>query len=166
MHRLPDNLRDFLKEPIGQLVNEKDLINLLKKEKYVVSVGDMVTYTILKYEIEPLFCIVDYKTRRGECSSEIIDVIKSFGKKSIIIDNPPATITDDLWNVIKIAYENLEIGSLRIEINGEEDLASLATIYLAPSNVTIIYGLPDKGVLVVKPTPENKQLIKEVLDKM
>ena len=166
MHRLPDNLRDFLKEPIGQLVNEKDLINLLKKEKYIVSIGDMVTYTILKHEIEPVFCIVDYKTRRGECSEEIIDLIKSFGKKSIVIDNPAATITDDLWNVIKIAYENLEIGSLRIEIQGEEDLASLAAIYLAPSNVTIIYGLPDKGVLVVKPTPENKRLIKEVLDKM
>ncbi|MCK4902903.1 MAG: DUF359 domain-containing protein, partial [Thermoplasmatales archaeon] len=48
----------------------------------------------------------------------------------------------------------------------EEDLASLAAIYMAPSDVTIIYGLPDKGVLVIKPTPENKRLVKEILDKM
>jgi len=166
MRVLPDNLRDLLKEPIGQLVDEKELLKLLKKEKYIVSIGDLVTYTLLNHEIEPVFCIVDFKTRRGECSSEIIDIIKSFGKKSIVVQNPPATISDDLWNVIEMAYENLEIGSLRIEIEGEEDLASLAAIYLAPSDVTIIYGLPDKGVLVVKPTRENKKFVKEILDKM
>jgi len=166
MRALPDNLRDLLKEPIGQLVDEKQLLKLLKNEKYIVSIGDLVTYTLLKHEIEPVFCIVDFKTRRGVCSSEIIEVIKSFGKKSIVVQNPPATISDDLWNVIEMAYENLEMGSLRIEIDGEEDLASLAAIYLAPSDVTIIYGLPDKGVLVVKPTRENKKFVKEVIDKM
>ena len=53
-----------------------------------------------------------------------------------------------------------------IEIDGEEDLAALPAILLAPGDVTIIYGLPDKGVLVVKPTPKNKQLVKEILNKM
>ncbi len=166
MRALPANLRDFLKKPVGQLVDEKELLELLQNETYIVSIGDMVTYTLLKNEIEPIFCIVDYKTRRGECSSEMIELIKSFGNKSVIVENPPATISDDLWNVIEMAYENLKIGSLRIEIEGEEDLASLAAIYMAPSDVTIIYGLPDKGVLVIKPTPENKRLVKEILDKM
>ena len=166
MRVLPDDLRDLLKKPIGQLVDETKLISLLKDEKYIVSVGDLVTYTILKHEIEPVFCIVDYKTRRGECLPEIKNLIKSFGKKCIIVQNAPATISDNLWNIIKFAYENLEIGSLRIEIEGEEDLASLAAIYMAPSDVTIIYGLPDKGVLVVKSTPKNKQLVKDILDKM
>ena len=84
MRVLPDNLRDFLKQPVGQLVDEKELLELLQNEKYIVSIGDMVTYTLLKNEIEPVFCIVDYKTRRGECSSEMIDLIKSFGNKSVI----------------------------------------------------------------------------------
>jgi len=166
MRVLPDNLRDLLKEPIGQLVNEKELLELLKDEKHVVSIGDQVTYTLLKHEIEPFFCIVDYKTRRGGCSTDIVDLIKSYGKKSIVVNNPPATISDDLWNVIQIAYENLENDSLRIEVEGEEDLASLAAIYLAPPDVTIIYGLPDKGVLVVKPTDDNKRKVKEILDQM
>ena len=166
MKVLPEDLRDFLKKPMGQLVDEKELINLLRNVKYTVSIGDMVTYTILKHGIEPIFCIVDFKTRRGKCSDEIIEQIRSYGKKSIVVKNPPATITDDLWNVIEMAYENLEDDPLRIEIEGEEDLASLAAIYMAPSDVTIIYGLPDKGVLVVKPTNENKRLIKDILDKM
>jgi len=166
MRVLPDELRDLLKEPIGQLVDEKQLLEILRGEKYIVSVGDTVTYTLLKYDIEPVFCIVDYKTRRGDCSPEIIDVIKSFGKKSVVVKNPAATITDDLWNVIKFAFNNKDPGSLRIEVDGEEDLASLAVIYIAPSDVTIIYGLPDKGVLVVKANKENKSKVKEILDKM
>jgi hypothetical protein len=166
MRVLPDNIRDILKEPIGPVVNEKKLIDLLKKSKYVVSIGDIVTYTLLKNEIEPVFCVVDFKTRRGVCSEEIKELIKSFGKKTVVVDNPPGCISDDLWNVIRYAYENLEPGSLRIEVHGEEDMASLAAIYHAPEDVTIIYGLPDKGVLVVNPTNENKEKVREVLDKM
>ena len=166
MRVLPDELRDLLKEPIGQLVDEKQLLEILKDEKYIVSIGDTVTYTILKNDIEPVFCIVDYKTRRGDCSPEVKDLIKSFGKKSVVVKNPAATITDDLWNAIKFAFDNKDPGSLRIEVEGEEDLASLAAIYIAPSDVTIIYGLPDKGVLVVKADEENKNKVKEILDKM
>jgi uncharacterized protein (UPF0218 family) len=166
MRVLPKNLRNFLKEPMGQLVNEKKLLNLLKNEKYIVSIGDLVTYTILKNHIEPIFCVVDFKTRRGECSQEIVELIKSYGKKSIVVKNSPGTISDDLWKIIKFAFEKLEDISLRIELEGEDDLASLAVIFLAPKDVTIIYGLPDKGVLVVKPTYENKEKVKEILDKM
>jgi len=166
MRVLPDDLRDSLKEPIGQLLNEKQLLKVLKKEKNIVSIGDFVTYTLLKNDIEPIFCVVDFKTHRGPVSKKIKDVLKSFGKKTVVVKNPAKTITDDLWNVIKYAYENIQDCSLRIEVVGEEDLASLAAIFLAPIDVTIIYGLPNKGVLVVKATAENKDKVKEVLDKM
>jgi len=165
MHVLPDNIRNLLKQPVGKLVDEKQLLELLKDEKKIVSIGDKVTYTLLKHNIEPFFCIVDYHTRRGECSENILKVLKEYGKKTINIDNPAGTITDELWNVIKLAYEN-NTQSLKIEVEGEEDLASLAAIYMAPVDVTIIYGLPDKGVLVVKPTKEIKDKVKLVLDKM
>ena len=52
------------------------------------------------------------------------------------------------------------------QVDGEEDLASLVAIYLAPSDVTVIYGLPDKGVLVVKSDTEYKKMVKKILDKM
>ena len=166
MKVLPDELREKLKEPMGKLVDEKELIEILKKEKYIVSIGDKVTYTILKHGILPVFCVVDYHTRRGICSEEIIEKIKSFGRETIVVDNPKGTITDELIKAIKKGLSNLEPGYLRIEVVGEEDLSSLPTILYAPSVVTIIYGLPDKGVLVVKPNKENKEKTKEVLDKM
>jgi len=166
MRVLPDKLRDKLKEPIGQLVDEEKLLKLLKNENYVVSVGDQVTYTLLKHGISPIFCVVDFKVKRNKTPSDFNELVRSFGKKTVKIKNPPGCIVDKLWNAIKTAYAVLEKGSMRIEIVGEEDLASLAAIYLAPPDVTIIYGLPNKGVVVVKASDENKQKVKEILDEM
>ena len=167
MHRLPDNLRDLLKTPMGNLVLEKELIEFLKDKKIVISVGDHVTYTILKYSIEPIFCVVDFKTRRGKFPSEFIELIKAFGDRVVKVKNPKGTITDELWNAIKEAFEDANKNlKTRIEVIGEEDLASLAVISMAPSDAIIIYGLPDKGVLVIQPTLENKEIVKDVLNKM
>lgn len=166
MYKIPENLIDILNKPIGKLVNEKKLLQILKNEKKIVSIGDTVTYTLLKNGFEPIFCIVDYKTHRGVCEDEIVEKIKSFSKKTIKVENPPGLITDDLCEVIKIIFENLENGPFRIEVEGEEDLASLIVLFFAPRDVTIIYGLPNKGVLVVKPTKEIKDKVKKVLEIM
>jgi uncharacterized protein (UPF0218 family) len=166
MHVLPEKLRDLLKTPVGKLVDERTLLKLLRNKDHIISIGDTVTYTLLKNDIEPSFCVVDFRTRRGKCPKEVVDLLKSFGKKSIVVKNAAGTISDDLCNVIKLAIENLEAGSLRIEVDGEEDLASLPVIYYAPPDATIIYGLPNKGVLVVKPTREMKQKVEEVLNEM
>jgi len=167
MRVLPDNLRKLLREPFGELVNEKELITILSSGKKFVSIGDQVTFTVLKYELKPVFCVVDYKTRRGKCSLDIIKLIKSYGEKSIVVNNPAAVISDELWDAIKDSYSSMDkYDGFRIEIEGEEDLASLAAIFLAPSNVTVIYGLPDKGVLVVNPDSDIKKRVKEIIDKM
>ena len=166
MKILPSHLRKQLKTPIGILVDEKKLLTLLEKEKYIVSIGDQVTYTLLKHDIKPVFCVVDFKTKRGSCSDKVKNLIKSYGDKAVTVENPAGTISDSLWNVIQYAFKNLGKCTLRVEVEGEEDLASLAAIYLAPRDVTIIYGLPDKGILVVKPTDKNKKTVKKILDEM
>ena len=167
MRVLPDNLRNLLKTPVGQLVNEEQLLKILIDKDKIVTIGDQVTYTILKNGINPIFCIVDFKTRRGKCSSDVINVLKSYGDKCINVNNPAGALSDELWNAVKYAYENFTSENIRIEVDGEEDLAALAVLYLAPSeDVTVIYGLPDKGVLVVKADQDIKRKVKEVFDKM
>jgi uncharacterized protein (UPF0218 family) len=166
MYVLPDDLKDTLKGYIGQLVDEPELINLLKDEKYIVSVGDKVTYTLLKHGITPFLSIVDYKLERKSYSSKMKALIQKYSTVRLQIKNPPGIITDELWDAIKTVVKNLKNGPVCIEVDGEEDLASLAAIYLAPGGVTVIYGLPNKGVVVVKATTANKQKVKEVLDRM
>ena len=166
MYRLPDDLKNTLKEYIGNLVNEPELLQLLKKEKNIVSVGDKVTYTLLKNGITPVLCIVDYKLERKPYSLEMKTIIQKLHATHLQIKNPPGTITDELWDAIKTVFKNLKNNPVCIEVEGEEDLASLAAIYLAPGGVTVIYGLPNRGVVVVKTTATNKQKVKEVLDRM
>jgi uncharacterized protein (UPF0218 family) len=93
-------------------------------------------------------------------------VLSRFGRVRLHVKNPVGTISDDLWEAIESVYKHLECGPYCIEVDGEEDLASLAAIYLAPGGVTVIYGLPNKGVVVVKATRSHKQKVKEVLDRM
>ncbi|HUS98920.1 MAG TPA: DUF359 domain-containing protein [Candidatus Thermoplasmatota archaeon] len=166
MYVLPDDLKDTLKGHIGKLVDEPELIKLLKKEKFIVTVGDKVTYTVLKHGIIPVLCIVDFILERKPYPSEMKACIQGFGRVHLKIKNPAGTITDELWNAIQTVFQNMQKGPVCIEVDGEEDLASLAAIYLAPGGVTVIYGLPNKGVVVVKATTAHKQKVKEVLDRM
>ena len=106
MRVLPDNLRDALKEPLGKLVDEDELFKLLEKEEYIVSVGDQVTFTLLNHGIIPIFCVVDFKIKRDFCSSDIRNLIKMFGKQHLVVKNPPASISDELWSAIENAYKN------------------------------------------------------------
>ncbi|MEM4069082.1 MAG: DUF359 domain-containing protein, partial [Thermoplasmatales archaeon] len=39
-------------------------------------------------------------------------------------------------------------GNTIIEVEGEEDLASIPAIVLAPDGAIVIYGVPDKGIAV------------------
>jgi uncharacterized protein (UPF0218 family) len=166
MYVLPADLKDTLKEYIGQLIDEQGLLKLLKKEKSIVTVGDKVTYTVLKHGFTPLLCIVDFILERKPYPAEMKTLIQGFGRTHLQIKNPPGTITDELWDAIQTVYQNPQKSPVCIEVEGEEDLASLAAIYLAPGGVTVIYGLPNKGVVVVKATKAHKQKVKEVLDKM
>ena len=165
MYILPENLRNELKQDIDLLLKGKKLIDFLKKEKKIVSIGDRVTYTILKNNIEPIFCIVDYILERKEYGTDMKNLIQKFGKNVIKVNNPPGQISDELWNSIEYAYEKIDKGPFRIEVTGEEDLASLVAIYLAPRGVTVIYGMPNKGVVIVRVNDNHKNIVKEILEK-
>ncbi|HEC89059.1 MAG TPA: DUF359 domain-containing protein [Thermoplasmatales archaeon] len=163
---LPEELRATLRQPLGLLLGEEELLRKLKEYKgRIVSIGDIVTATILKHDIKPIFCIIDFKTKRGEIPREIRDIIESYGDIVLKIENPPGTISTELWENIEDIYRNPD-RYVRIEIIGEEDLAALPAILLAPNDVTIIYGLPDKGVVFVPSEGLAKQKIREILEKM
>jgi Uncharacterized protein conserved in archaea len=52
-----------------------------------------------------------------------------------------------------------------IIVDGEEDLAALSAIFLAPENTKVIYGMPDEGVVVVD-SSDSKEKVKKLLKKM
>ena len=166
MRILPEILRDVLNQPIGKLVNESELVTLLKDDPFIISIGDLVTYTLLHHNISPAITIVDYLCERKTFNEDKKAVIQNYGNLVLNAKNPAGQLTEELWNTIEQAINRVNEGPIRIEVEGEEDLASLAAIYLAPVDATVIYGLPNRGVIALKVNAESKQKVKKVLDQM
>jgi uncharacterized protein (UPF0218 family) len=166
MRILPETLRNVLNQPVGKLLEESELVTFLKDESFIISIGDRVTYTLLHHNIFPSIAIVDYICERKTYDEDKKNIIQSFGKLVLRAKNPAGFLTDDLWDTIKQAITRINEGPIRIDVDGEEDMASLAVIYHAPVDATVIYGLPNKGIIALKANVEFKQKVKEILNQM
>lgn len=161
MYRLPKKFRDQLRELLDGTISEEDLDGL---KNPLISVGDMVTLSLYEHGITPKVCVVDYKTRRGEIDENTKRKIKKVGDYSIFLKNPSRTISEELWN--SIDYGIKSYSNIRIEVDGEEDLAALPSIYLAEEGTNILYGIPGKGMALVNANKKNKKNVSKFLSKM
>jgi uncharacterized protein (UPF0218 family) len=161
--RLPAKLRDELKNPLGDVIDENRLLSILKDVRRIVTVGDECSLTLYKMGIIPDIAVVDFKVQRGDIQNKRAQ-IKKIGKIVINVNNPPGAITKELWQAVEKAYLTEE--KVRIEVSGEEDLATLSCVWLAPQNTAVVYGLPDRGLVVVLDRHKAKQKVKNVLTKM
>ena len=160
---LPEELRDHLKDPLGEVVLESQLQNVLKDVKKIVTVGDLSSLTLYKEDIIPDIAVVDFSTRRGDVG-ELKSKIQEIGQIVINVNNPAGLITKELWSAVKDAYSSKI--SVRIEVDGEEDLATLAAVWFAPEGTAVIYGLPNIGLVVIKDLKEAKEKVRNVLTMM
>lgn len=142
MYVLPEALRTELKEPFGPVVTG-ELTDHLGKGP-IATVGDVVTATLLEEGTLPNLMVVDGKTKRTEehPAPDLPDQVHR-----ITLTNPAARITEDLWHAIAMALAAHE--HTLIEVDGEEDLATLPVIVHAPTGATVLYGQPDEGAVVV-----------------
>ena len=85
-------------------------------------------------------------------------------KKTVHVNNPRGTITEEAIFAIKEALEKNE--HTHIVVDGEEDLLTLIAVLCAPENAIVVYGQPYSGIVVVKVTPEKKAQAKEFLKAM
>jgi uncharacterized protein (UPF0218 family) len=166
MRVLPAELREQLKEPIGALVDEQGLLLRVQEGMFLVSVGDQVTDTLLRHGIVPQVCVIDFVLKRQQVSAEMKQRLQGYPGKHVQVVNPAGCISDELWDAVATAVVGSDDDRVCIEVDGEDDLAALVAIYLAPADATIIYGLPNKGVVVVQAHKDHKQRVKEILDRM
>ena len=156
MYVLREEQREELRKPLGKVVKE------LKGEDVkgtIVSVGDAVTLWLKNHGIQPKISIIDYKIERKKH-----DMNMGKEEKVVKVKNPAGKITKQLWEAIKNAYESKE--KIRIEVDGEEDLAALPAILMAPAGVKVIYGLPSHGMVVVKVGEKEKEVVKKFIENM
>jgi len=158
---LPKSMKDEMRKKYGTLVKKEDeLLNMISEKDTLISIGDVCTYTLFKLGFRAKLYIIDYRTKRGP----FINDIPKEGYHILNVKNPQSMITKELWNHIKNSLQNDKY--IRIEVDGEEDLATLPAIYFAPMNAIVIYGIPDKGMAVIKVNQKMKKQIENMLIKM
>ena len=154
---LKEHLRREMQRVHGELI-EESMLGELKGE--IITVGDVVTMTLLKHGIEPKIAIVDYRTLRGEVDFK---EVREFGKKVFRVKNPRSTITPELWRAVR---EAMGMEGVKIEVDGEEDLAVIPVIFFAPLGANVIYGMPNTGLVRLKVTDEEKRKVEEIIKEM
>jgi len=133
--------------------------------EYIITVGDICTIKINEQVRMPDLSIIDFKTKRDNpLSAEQRSIMDQIGEKIVNVNNNAGTISDELWNAIRVAIsDNVKT---RIVVEGEEDLATLAAISLADLGAKVIYGMPDKGMVVVDVNQRSKKRANSFLERM
>jgi uncharacterized protein (UPF0218 family) len=143
---LKEELRRILKKPMGQLFpNFEDAIELIKESKFFISVGDETTMNLLKNDLIPNLAIIDNSIQRKLHNKDL-----NYTKNVFKVDNPPGSITDQLWETIDLAIKKSVNENQLIVVNGEEDLAVLPCCLMAPDYGIILYGQPNQGLVFLR----------------
>jgi uncharacterized protein (UPF0218 family) len=167
---LPEELRNELKAPLGRLCkgNGLDCIKAmdteLKAAKKIVAVGDMTAFYLLEASMIPDLAIVDNKTKRMPAPDHVLRSLEHNSYKTVEVKNPAATLNLELIELIKDSLVGKE--RIKIVVDGEEDLATLPAILYAPIGSAVIYGQPNEGSVLVEVTPEKKERIKDLMERM
>lgn len=147
MYKINDKVTPALKKPLGKLFpNFKDAIDEIKKSKFFISVGDATLNNLINCNLYPNLSIIDNLIQR---KNHDYNIIKSEHRYNAI--NPSGYITDNLWETIEIAIKSATKNDSHhlIVVDGEEDLAVLPCILIAPEETIIVYGQPNEGLVLL-----------------
>lgn len=163
MYRLPPALRPVLATPFGPVHDTGEALRKVKG-RIVISVGDVVTQTFLDGGIVPKVMVIDGVTQRGAVVENALQNLPTRGVRRIGVENPPAVITQQLISALDQGIKGK--GSTLIEVVGEEDLAALPAMIVAPEGAAVCYGQPHKGVVIVVVTPLVRERAQGILNQM
>jgi uncharacterized protein (UPF0218 family) len=163
--KLPENLREQLKIPLGILIpdNQTTKENILKhisSNSYVITVGDATTAKMIHFGIIPSLQIIDSQEKRVKREPPSEENITT----NISCDNPAGEIDPQSIIIIKNAFKSEQ--PVRITVNGEEDLLVIPVCIHAPENSVVMYGQPNEGLVIVQIDDKIRKKTQLILDSM
>ena len=163
--QLPDDLRDQLKNPLGNLISDNDpnkenIIKKISTESIIITVGDRTTENLLQLGLKPQVQIIDGLEKRNQRIVSTDDAVNT----NLSCRNPPGEITKESIQVIQKAFSSEP--PVRITVDGEEDLLVLPVCIAAPENSVVMYGQPNEGLVIVHVTPEIRAKVQKILNVM
>lgn len=160
--RLPDEHREAFREPLGPIETETDDM-LAEVEGPLITVGDVVTYHCEEAGRVPDVAVVDGRSQREAVRPEIEHTLAASAADRLHAENPAGTITASLIETLRMAISRDE--PVQVVVEGEEDLAAIPAMLLAPDGSTVVYGQPDVGMVAVTVDIESRAVARELLDK-
>jgi GTP-dependent dephospho-CoA kinase len=159
---VPPALRPTLAEKYGPVHSGEEADRRIRALGVFGACGDRVTMRALELGHPPLLAIVDYKTQRNEPVPK--DAFRSLGARATVrVRNPPGLLTESLRRAVR---EMVKSGGGLIEVDGEEDLGSLALVESLPAGATVIYGIPGEGVSFVRVDAVAKENVRHLIAQM
>ncbi|HXW67145.1 MAG TPA: DUF359 domain-containing protein [Thermoplasmata archaeon] len=159
---VPESLRPTLAEEYGPTYSGEAADRRIRSLGVFGSCGDRVTQRALELGKMPLVGIVDYKTRRNEpIDPAVFRPIAA--RRRVRVRNPPGVLTERLRSAVK---ELIQAGGGLVEVDGEEDLGSLALVESLPAGATVIYGIPGAGVSFVRVDAVAKEHVRHLIAQM
>jgi uncharacterized protein (UPF0218 family) len=171
---MPADLDAELKQPMGTLHSGPEdkleiaiqaaleqVSELDKSLSSIIAVGDVTVAALMSAGITPHIAVIDGMTKRQPwVDAGMIDTAKFV--RHLNCTNPAGRLTHSLAEVCIEALT--ERSSCLIEVDGEEDLAPIILILLAPLRRHILYGQPNAGVVVRIVDIEAKHRARTLLD--
>ncbi|NLI73414.1 MAG: DUF359 domain-containing protein [Euryarchaeota archaeon] len=161
--RLPRSMREQLSTGLGHIVDIDNLSEELKGCKMLLAIGDMVSLTLLDNGYAPDLIVYDLKTERRTYTplAEKLDLYEGI---DVRVDNPAGLITAELVDELSEALKRDIPTKLMVE--GEEDLAALACAAMAPLDSCLMYGIPGKGMAIMRIDTEIAGLATKFIEEM
>lgn len=139
--------RHYFQTPFGKVGKTPK-----KKPEFITAcVGDFACLSLTKQKIFPDLAIVDLQVNRRPFVSNLLELKLKPGLTAV---NPAGTVTPNLAEKISACLKQ-KIPTILVK--GEEDLAVLPLVLLAPLNSLIYYGQPNQGIVKVVVTEKAKQ---------
>lgn len=160
---LPEHLRSELSMPFGKLFQGDDVLDNLPGCEKIITVGDMVSTTLINKGVIPHLTVYDRRNERKEldASGHPADLLSV---PEILVDNPPGLITPQLVRAMEDGLDHQ--GKIKVRVRGEEDLAALVCAAIAPAGSCLLYGLPGKGVVLVITDAKVNEAAQELIRSM
>jgi len=154
---LPEYLRSVLQKPWGEVL--KEIPQNIDSAKTIV-VGDATAQKFNDKRVGQFLSIVDFLIHR-EVKFHQLSELGLNGQSVKKINNLQGIVTPELVQAIRKAFDKKT--KTVILINGEDDLAVLPVLLIAPLGFSIFYGQPNTGLVQILVTEENKDKVYQLI---
>jgi uncharacterized protein (UPF0218 family) len=159
---LPQEMRKELSRQYQPLVTSEAVASK-SEHSAIVAVGDMVCYTLVSSGVIPKISVFDFKTERRRVPDAWADALLSIPGAQLNVRSPPGCLSLEMWNALRLAWEFP--GRTKMIVDGEEDLAGLASIYMM-KGALVVYGLPGIGMTAVESNEDSRRTAYSILAAM